>query len=151
MNGGWGISYEIAPRWMLLDFSGDKSSLVQVMACCPQANVDPDLCCQMESLSHNELIDPCYLNWPLPRYTKRKVSYTQIGPTLYQTTWLVHDLFMEIPRQTSTNIRCACHLRGWSIYNAKSVGANVKPVWYQNTLWRNRSCHPVPSVYRKAK
>ena len=34
---GWGISYEIAPIWMSLDFTGDQSTLVQVMACCLMA------------------------------------------------------------------------------------------------------------------
>ena len=33
VNGGWGISYEIALRWMPQDFT-DKSTLVQVMAWC---------------------------------------------------------------------------------------------------------------------
>ena len=32
MNGGWGISYEIALKWMPLDLTDDKSPLVQVMA-----------------------------------------------------------------------------------------------------------------------
>ena len=34
---GWGISSEISLRWMSLDFPGDKSTLVQVMAWCRQA------------------------------------------------------------------------------------------------------------------
>ena len=37
MNGGWGISYEIALRRMPQDFTDDKSTLVQVMAWCRQA------------------------------------------------------------------------------------------------------------------
>ena len=37
MNGGWGISYEIVLRWMPLDLTDDKSTLVQVMAWCRQA------------------------------------------------------------------------------------------------------------------
>ena len=37
VNGGWGISYEIALRRMPLDLSDDKSTLVQVMAWCRQA------------------------------------------------------------------------------------------------------------------
>ena len=37
VNGGWGISYEIALRWMPLDFADDKSTLVQVMTWCLQA------------------------------------------------------------------------------------------------------------------
>ena len=37
MTGGWGISYVIALRWMPLDLTDDKSTLVQVMAWCHQA------------------------------------------------------------------------------------------------------------------
>ena len=37
MNGDWGISYEIALRWMPLDLTDDKPTLVQVMAWCRQA------------------------------------------------------------------------------------------------------------------
>ena len=61
VNGGWGISYEIALRWMPLDLTDENSTLVQVMACAIRqqaitwANVDPDLCHQMASLGLNEL------------------------------------------------------------------------------------------------
>ena len=58
---GWGISCEIALRWLSLDLTDDKSTLVQVMAWCCQAtqaitwtNVDPDLCHHMMSPGHNE-------------------------------------------------------------------------------------------------
>ena len=34
---GWGISYEIALRWLSLNLTEDKSTLVQVMAWCHQA------------------------------------------------------------------------------------------------------------------
>ena len=37
VNGSWGISYEIALRWLPLDFTDDKSTLVQLMAWCCQA------------------------------------------------------------------------------------------------------------------
>ena len=62
MIDGWGISCEIALIWMSLDFTDDQSTLVQVMAWCRQAkaitwaNVDPDLCHQIASLGHSELI-----------------------------------------------------------------------------------------------
>ena len=61
----WGVSCAIVFRWMSLDFTDDKSTLVQVMAWCRQAaitwaNVDPDLCHHMVSQGHNELT-----HWPL--------------------------------------------------------------------------------------
>ena len=37
MTDGWGISCKIALRWMPLDLTDDKSTLVQVMAWCRQA------------------------------------------------------------------------------------------------------------------
>ena len=37
VNGGWGIPYEIALRWIPLDLTDDMSTLVQVMAWCRQA------------------------------------------------------------------------------------------------------------------
>ena len=37
VNVGWGISYEIALRWMPLELTDDKSTLVEVMAWCRQA------------------------------------------------------------------------------------------------------------------
>ena len=46
---------------MPLDVTGDKSTLVQVMLGAVRqqaitwANVDPDLCCHMMALGHNEL------------------------------------------------------------------------------------------------
>ena len=36
-TGGWGLSCKIALRWMPLDLTDDKSTLVQVMAWCRQA------------------------------------------------------------------------------------------------------------------
>ena len=73
---GWGISYEIAPIWMSLDFTGDQSTLVQVMAWCHQATshylsqCSPRFCCHMVSLGQNELID-----WS-PTTVKLKWSWT---------------------------------------------------------------------------
>ena len=61
MINGWCISCEIVPRWISMDCSDGKSTLVQVMAWAVRqqaitwANVDPDLCCHMASLGHNEL------------------------------------------------------------------------------------------------
>ena len=37
VSGGWGISYEIALRWIPQDLTNNKSTLVQVMAWCHQA------------------------------------------------------------------------------------------------------------------
>ena len=61
MIDGWDISCEIALRWISLELTDDKSTLVQVMAWAVRqqaitwANVDPDLCHHMASLGYYEL------------------------------------------------------------------------------------------------
>ena len=56
---GKGSSCEIALRWMPLDLTQGKSTLVQVKAlhqAITWANVDPDICHHMTSLGHNGVI-----------------------------------------------------------------------------------------------
>ena len=61
MIDSWGISYEIAQRQISVEPTDDRSTLVQVIACCHQqqavirANVNTDLCHHMASLGHNVL------------------------------------------------------------------------------------------------
>ena len=61
---GWGISWEIALRWMSLDQTNDKSTMVQLMAWClvpdgtkplPEPMFDPDLCPHTTPPGHNDL------------------------------------------------------------------------------------------------
>ena len=60
--GGWGISYEIAPRWMPLDLTNDKSLLVQVMAWCRQATSHYLSQCWSRSMSPNDVARPQWVN-----------------------------------------------------------------------------------------
>ena len=66
MNGGWGISYEIALRWMPLDLTDGKSTLVQelqVMAWCRQATSHYFLSqCWPRSLSPYDVTRPQWVN-----------------------------------------------------------------------------------------
>ena len=62
MNGGWGISYEIALRWMPLDLTDDKSTLVQVMAWCRQATSHYLNQCWPRSMSPNGATMPQWVN-----------------------------------------------------------------------------------------
>ena len=58
------VSYEIALLWMSLDFTDDKSTLVQVMAwhqAIIWANVDSDLCRHMVPPGHSELSPGCVI------------------------------------------------------------------------------------------
>ena len=62
VNGGWGMSYEIAVRWMPLDLTDDKSTLVQVMAWCRQATSHYLSQCWPRSMSPNGVTMPQWVN-----------------------------------------------------------------------------------------
>ena len=63
VNGGWGISYEVALRWMPLDLT-DKSTLVQVMAWCRQATSHYLSQCRSRSMSPNGVNRPQWIESP---------------------------------------------------------------------------------------
>ena len=58
VNGGWGISYEIALRIMPQDLTDDKSTLVQVMAWCRQATSPYLSQCWPRAMSPNGITRP---------------------------------------------------------------------------------------------
>ena len=62
LNGGWGISYEIALRWMPLNLTDDKSTLVQVMAWCRQATSHYLSQCWPRYMSPNGITRPQCVN-----------------------------------------------------------------------------------------
>ena len=70
VNGGWGISNEIALRWMPLDLTDDKSTLVQVMAWCRQAT------------SH--YLSQCWPRWMSPFGVTRPQRVKGLRPVLEQ-------------------------------------------------------------------
>ena len=55
---GWDISCELAPRWMSLDLTDDKSALVQVMAWCCQATSHYLSQCWPRSMSPYDVTTP---------------------------------------------------------------------------------------------
>ena len=66
VNGGWGISYVIALRWMPLDLTDDKSTLAQVMAWCHQATSNYLSQCWPRSLSPYCVIRPQWVKLHFP-------------------------------------------------------------------------------------
>ena len=59
---GWVITCELALRWMLLDITDDKSTLVQVMAWCHQATSHYLSQCWPRSLSPYGVTRPKWIN-----------------------------------------------------------------------------------------
>ena len=63
MIDGWGISCEIVIRWMSLDLTDDKSTLVQVMAWCRQATSHYLNQCWPRSISPYGVTGPRWVNY----------------------------------------------------------------------------------------
>ena len=79
VNGVWGISYEIALRWMPLDLIDDKSTLVQVMAWCWQATSHYLSQCWPRSVSPYGVISP---QWVFIRcQVNTLLIYCQMDPS----------------------------------------------------------------------
>ena len=71
MTDCWGISCKIALRWMPLDLTDDKSTLVQVMAWCRQATSHYLSQCWPRSLVPYDVTRPQWVNTLRPRQNGR--------------------------------------------------------------------------------
>ena len=98
---GWGIPCELALRWMSLDLSDDKSTLVQVMAWCRQATSHYLSQCWPRSLPPYGVTRPQFFHILKPTvqlvHSKSSVQhYSSIRKRTYQTefrpTWIVSML-----------------------------------------------------------
>ena len=96
VDGGWGISYEIVLRWMPLDLTDDKSTLVQVMAWCHQASSHYLSQCWSRPMSPYGVTRP--------QWVKAKCSIVDF-----------HTLFIIAPTQLSC----------WGVYWFHSVRPSV--------------------------
>ena len=90
---GWSISCEITLRWLSLDLTDDKSSLVQIMTwCCQATRHYPNQCCshvchRIVSLGQNELISKNNFT-PLSRYhTKWALTHSCLSVTAITCHW----------------------------------------------------------------
>ena len=78
MNGGWGISYEIALGWMPPDHT-DKSKLVQVMAGCRQATSHYLSQCWPRSLSPYGVTRPQWVDISGPKQNGWHLQMTSLN------------------------------------------------------------------------
>ena len=93
MNGGWGISYEIAPLRMWLDFTDDKSTLVQVMAWCRQATSHYLSQCWPISRSPNCVTRPQWVNVSVVRFPPSES--TELNPFQLTSGTLKHFFMLK--------------------------------------------------------
>ena len=82
---GWGISCEHALRWMSLNLTDDKSTLVQVMAWCHQATSHYLSQCWPRSLSPNGVTRP---QWVKITGQNSKVSKEVVSKIDLASLWM---------------------------------------------------------------
>ena len=122
---GWGSSCELALRWMSLDLTDDKSTLVQVMAWCRQATSHYLSQCWPNSLSPYGVTKPQWVHSLRPR---PRQSQFQIADNIFQCISLNvnHRVFRFITNkqvfvQLIIVIRIWCSPAKYTIINGQSI------------------------------
>ena len=150
MNGGWGIFYEIALRWLPRYLIDDKSTLVQVMAWCRQATSHYLGQCWPRSMSSYGVTRPqwvkCLLispswEWMSHRFPIiRFVSYSDIRYNdinhlnhLYQKLYLFRDISYTFNdnRNWMNDIKSQCLILLLVIYIYIYISIYIFFYWHQ--------------------
>ena len=131
MSGGWGISYEIALRWMPLEFTDGKWTLVQVMAWCRQATSHYLSQCWTRSMSPNGVNRPQWI---------RRISFQNEIPDFATVAWPPMR-----PLQMVLTPPSAAYMRQWTgsplvqLIACGLLGTNLSPEtmlpYCQLNLW----------------
>ena len=98
---GWGISYEISLIWMSLGFTGDKSTLVQVMAWCHQAS------------SH--YLSQCWLS-PLSPYGVTRRQWVKMAYMIFWDIIALHVVNSGTSQHTTSPDGCSGYWMTSSFY-----------------------------------
>ena len=130
VNGGWGISYEIALRWMPQDLTDDKSTLVQVMTWCHQATSHYLSQCWPRSLSPNGITRPQWVNDVFVHYCSGSAGASVVAHGVALP--LYRDCFLDLRLFNSPDLRrlvlCYC-CQAWTLETV--LGGNTAlPRWW---------------------
>ena len=128
MIDGWGISCEIALIWMSLDFTDDKSTLVQVMAWCRQATSHYLSQCWPRSLSpygftrpqrvnpsHNHHMQQHYPSWDAFAAGKKIYRHVTYHHTCMQLSGLHETWFMCTICHIFNIVMSKYHHESWAV------------------------------------
>ena len=121
MNGDWGISYEIALRWIPLDLTDDKSTLVQVMAWCHQATSQYLSQCWPRSMSPYGVIRPQWVNAMRPRQYRRGFADSS-----FKSIFFNENICISV--QISMKFVPMRSIDNWSAMNRRTSRAAYKPL-----------------------
>ena len=118
VNGGWSISYEIALRWMPLDLTHVKPTLVQVMAWCRQATSHYLSQCWHRSMSPNGVTRPQWVN-------KESLHQFEIR---FCEKFMIWGKLMNSPVPSDSNLRLSVSLSSGS-RTASAAWLNLGNRW----------------------
>ena len=111
---GWSISCKIVLKWMPVDPTGVKSTLVQVMAWCRQATSHYLSQCWPRSLSPYGIIWPQWVNWLGP--IQRDIAYCIRADSRFAPSqWETASLFNDISHWLGANLESALSLQWWKM------------------------------------
>ena len=121
---GWGLSCEVALRWMSLDFTDDKSTLVQVMAWCRQAT------------SH--YLNQCWLRSMLPYGVTRPQWVKDVCNKLLVLTKTClrpkyRDHFVNASSQWETALQC--NVFAYWLGDSQNDPSKYQPYWSKLFFW----------------
>ena len=116
MIDGWVISCELALRWMSLDLTDDKSTLVQVMAWCCQATSHYLSQCWPRSLSPYRVTRPQWVNtgyWNYKVHRQQKLceqwqTWLNILHVAPRPLWFIFVVKMDIFAMIELHWKCTC-------------------------------------------
>ena len=91
MTNGWGISCKITLRWIPLDLTDDKSTLVQVMAWCRQASSHYLSQCWPRFMSPYGVTRPQWVN-SSPAIEALKVKWATSSATWTYRKYIAYDI-----------------------------------------------------------
>ena len=102
VTGGWGISCKIALRWMPLDITDDKSTLLQVMAWCRQATGHYLSQCWQRFMSPYGVTGPQWVNFVASTV---RVNWYEVAKQIENTSQIAHQVTIRLSlRQKDVNL-----------------------------------------------
>ena len=136
MNGGWGISHKTALRWMPLDLTDDKSTLVQVMAWCRQATSHYLSQCWPRSMSPNGVTRlqwvKCNLQTDVMDWVHEHFFYS-----LLSLMWMPYNIFDD--KSTLVQAMAWCHHATVNHYLSQCWRRSLWPYGITRAEWIHSS------------
>ena len=137
MIDGWGISCELALRWMSLDLTDDRSTLVQVKAWCRQATSHNPSQSWLRSLSPYGVTRPQWDKYSMVRGKQTRF----VVPCFLWFLGIVSSTIANCPNISGVWIRLKPMLSTFVLHFGRPSSAHCRVVVNFFTTIYTRQCH----------